>query len=381
MSHAPNVELDSSTPTILVVDDVKAMQEVLKEMIMLTGYHAIVASDGETALDMALKHRPNLILLDIMLPGLNGFEVMEALQSKHETAHIPVILLTGMDDIETKIKGFNYGAVDYITKPFHIIEVQARLRLHIKLSSTTRALINAQKEKFKQIQTAQQSLLTLPKDLPEAKFDVYIQQLQEAGGDFYDVIKINHDTTGYFVADVSGHDIRSGFITPAIKALLKQNCTASYTPAESMQMINEVLCDILPAGKYLTAAWLVINRLNHQASLISMAHPNVIIKRVHGEMLTMEAAGDILGAFPDVIFKEQQFSVSQGDRIYLYTDGLIEGTGIADLWMNGVETIEKLVREIPAGKTTQQDIDWLLNRLEINGKVLSDDVLLMCVEV
>lgn len=366
--------------TILIVDDTVELLWVLQNILSSRGYNILTAMDGKEAVARAIEHQPDLILLDIQLPEMNGFDVMSVLKTHHETAYIPIILITGMGELNSKIKGFQMGAVDYITKPFQMEEVEARINIHVKLSFTTRQLIAAQKEKLQQIQTAQRALLITPKEIPDAQFCVYLNQLQEAGGDFYDVVEISPLIHGYFIADVAGHDISSGFITPAIKALLKQNCTVAFRPAESMHMVNEVLIGMLPEGKYLTAAWLVINRATMNATLISMAHPNVILKRKNGTVEILKSQGDILGVFKDVIYTEQTIDIHKGDRFYIYTDGIIEGTGIADVWTAGVDILAEHIRKLPHTNTPQEDVDLILREIH-SGEQLTDDLLLMCTEV
>lgn len=369
-------------PKVLIADDTATMRMVLQEMVSLTGYQAVLAESGEECIDVAVCEHPDLILLDIMMPGgLDGFQTFEALKKRHETRGIPVIFLTGMDDLETKLKGFEMGAVDYITKPFHMVEVQARLRLHLKMSYAMNALIRAQQEKLKQIESAQQAMLVTPEAEPSAHFAVFIRQLQEAGGDFYDIIPISEHMRGYFIADVSGHDLRSGFITPAIKALLCQNCSPAYSPMDSMTLINSVLVGFLPNGKYLTAAYLVIDRVCHHATLIGMGHPPVILKRCNGSVTLFPDESDVLGAFSEVIFSETQLDVAPGDRFYLYSDGLIEGTGIADIWTGGTQKLAEIIGKIPEKLSPEEDVAWLIKNINIDPEKLKDDVMLICTEV
>ncbi len=126
---------------ILIVDDTKTNIDVLIRALR-ENYKLGVALDGSKAVDYARANRPDLILLDILMPGINGFEVCKILKQDPETADIPIIFITAMDSTGHKTKGFEIGAVDYITKPFDITEVKARVRTHLSLKTAQEALKN-----------------------------------------------------------------------------------------------------------------------------------------------------------------------------------------------------------------------------------------------
>ena len=125
---------------ILLVDDNPNNLKVLSEAIQGYGWKALMATDGESAIEQAAYACPALILLDVMMPGLDGFETCRRLKSTPDTQNIPVIFMTALSDAKDKVKGLEMGAVDYITKPFQQEEVVARVKLHLKLSQLTYTL-------------------------------------------------------------------------------------------------------------------------------------------------------------------------------------------------------------------------------------------------
>ncbi|MGB3760961.1 MAG: response regulator [Rivularia sp. (in: cyanobacteria)] len=130
----------SQEMNILLVDDNPTNLKVLFEAIQGYGWKALMATDGESAIEQAEYAQPDLILLDIMMPGIDGFETCRRLKANSITENIPVIFMTALSDTTDKVKGLEIGAVDYITKPFQKEEVIARLKLHLKLSLLTRNL-------------------------------------------------------------------------------------------------------------------------------------------------------------------------------------------------------------------------------------------------
>ena len=128
-----------SNCTVLVVDDTEANIDIL--VAALDSEHEVsVAMDGESALEIVITDPPNLILLDIMMPGIDGYEVCRRLKSEPKTSGIPIIFITAMSEIENKTKGLELGAVDYITKPFEAMEVKARVKTHLSLMLANKKL-------------------------------------------------------------------------------------------------------------------------------------------------------------------------------------------------------------------------------------------------
>ncbi|MEA5580056.1 response regulator [Nodularia harveyana UHCC-0300] len=158
---------DSLAPEkyILLVDDNANNLKVLSEAIQGCGWKALMATDGESAIEQTEYAHPDLILLDVMMPGLDGFETCRRLKANSHTQNIPIIFMTALSDATDKVKGLEIGAVDYITKPFQQEEVIARLKLHLKISHLTRTLEYRVEERTielsKSLQQLQQTQLQL----------------------------------------------------------------------------------------------------------------------------------------------------------------------------------------------------------------------------
>lgn len=366
--------------TVLAVDDNLLNLRIIERSLSKEGYQIFIADNGPDARAIALEKRPDLILLDIEMPGENGFDVIKKLKEEAATNAIPVLFLTGVSEVDAKLKGFDLGAVDYITKPFHPQEVLARVRIHLKLSIATNSLIQDQAAKLRQVTKAQVAMLPLSEDHPHAKFGVYYKALQEAGGDFYDILNISDKITGYFVADSSGHDIETSYMTASVKALLAQNCTPVYSPAESMKMINDVLVEILPQGKYLTACYMHINRTTMRVTIINAGHPPVACLPVKGDPFLIKSDGDVCGIFSDAHFGMESLHVSKGDRFFIYSDGLVESAENKITWASGADSllpIYKTLRDVPYDRAPKEMISQLFG----NDACPEDDLVLLCIEV
>jgi signal transduction histidine kinase len=143
---------------ILVVDDNPTNISVISQALRSVGWRVRVATDGEDALSKAAFSPPHLILLDVQMPGMDGFEVCRQLKADTATAEIPVIFMTALSDTVSKVKGLSLGAVDYITKPFEQAEAIARIRLHLQLHDLTQTLEQQVQERTQQLTQALEEL-------------------------------------------------------------------------------------------------------------------------------------------------------------------------------------------------------------------------------
>ena len=316
----------TDAPTILVVDDTPTNLDLVRSVLDAEGFHTLTAGNGRDARQISRTHQPDLILLDVLLPGETGFETCAHLKSDPVTADIPIIFLSSLDDVKSKVAGLKMGGVDYIAKPMHGEEVLARVRVHLRIRETNRALVAQQRLRLNQLRDAQQAILVRPEDLPEANFAVYYKPLEEAGGDCYDVVPLAPGIFAYFVADISGHGLSAAFLTSAVKALLRQYAGPMFSLEDTMRGVDSVMGQMLGEEQYLTACYARLNRQTHRLSIISAGHPPLILVNRAGLSRTVELDSDPLGIFGGAILQRTDIKVSRGDRFFMYSDGLIESS-------------------------------------------------------
>lgn len=213
-----NTHIDpKAQPTILMVDDTPANLELLSEMLTGRGYKVRAAVNGELALQAVRSDPPDLILLDINMPGMNGFEVCAKLKADKGSREIPVIFLSVLSETLDKVKAFGTGGVDYITKPFQLEEVEARVATHLEL----------RRQKLR-LQEAYDRLREL-EGLRDTLVHMIINDLRSPLTGAYAYLKLARDN-----ADKTLSVLHSGYISEAMKALL--------------QMI-QMACDVLDTSK------------------------------------------------------------------------------------------------------------------------------------
>ena len=234
--------------------------------------------------------------------------------------------------------------------------------------------------KLMRVHELQNSMLIQPADEPAARFCVYYKTIDEAGGDFYDIIKISDEEFAYFVADVAGHDIGVGFLTASVRALLKQNCTSHFTPSESMRTINNVLCDLLTPSEYVTACYAVLNRRTGTLSAVTMGHPPILFVPRSGDPKLLDTGGFILGSSRNENYPVTEIKVAAGDRVVLYTDGLVEGV-LGSMWTDAAPRLLEFA-PIVQDSSLESIATSLYAEIFSNGaKGPKDDIVICGIEV
>ncbi|MCI0441836.1 response regulator, partial [bacterium] len=196
---------------ILIVDDTPANIQTLSGILKEKGYQLSVATNGKQALQVLEKVRPDLILLDVMMPEMDGFEACRQIKKSESLSDIPIIFLTAKTDTADIVSGFEIGAVDYVAKPFNPSELLARINTHLTIDQLRRSLAEkneelarAQKREREMAYRVQSQLI--PLQMPEIagwEFAAHWQPAREVSGDFYDFIR-NKQCLGVVIADVSG---------------------------------------------------------------------------------------------------------------------------------------------------------------------------------
>ena len=366
-------------PAILIVDDTATNLDIVRSVLAAEGFRTLTAGDGRTARHLSRTRQPDLILLDVLMPGESGFETCAQLKSDPATADIPIIFLSSLDDVKSKVAGLKIGGVDYIAKPVHGEEVLARVRVHLRIRENNRALVAQQRERLDQLRNAQQAILVRPEDCPEAQFAVYYKPLEEAGGDFYDVVPLGAGIFAYFVADISGHGVSAAFLTAAVKALLRQYAGPMFSPEDTMHGVDSVMGQMLGEEQYLTACYARLNLQTHRLTVVSAGHPPLILLGHSGEPQIVELDSDPLGMFGAAILHRRDLRVSSGDRFFMYSDGLIESSPGG----GRREGLERLVdacvrhRTAPLAESAARIVD----ELRPGEQVVEDDLLLLAAEV
>ena len=327
MSATPEPAPESQK-LILIVDDtptnIGVISGALKE-----SYKTKIATNGEKALALdSAEEKPDLILLDIVMPGMDGYEVCSRLKSDPATREIPVIFLTGQTNAEDETRGFAVGAVDYVHKPFSPSVVRARVQSHILLREARAQLaaqllaLNNEIEMARQIQ-----LSILPHSIPELpglEIAARFLPMTTVAGDFYDFIRIDDQHIGILIADVSGHGLPSALIASMLQVALKGQSHHASEPAKVLAGLNVALCGKF-AQNFVTAAYIYMDLENHMLRYSGAGHPPLLQWRNSaGKTGQILENGLVLGIVEEAAYETLEFPLEPRDRHVLYTDGVLE---------------------------------------------------------
>jgi sigma-B regulation protein RsbU (phosphoserine phosphatase) len=376
--------MNAELKTVLLVDDEPANIQIVNS-ILKDIYKTRIATSGAKALELANQDpAPDLILLDVLMPEMNGYEVCSHLKSADHTRDIPVIFLTGQTEIDDETKGFEVGAVDYIHKPFSPAVVQARVRTHLVLRGIREQLASQLQTIKGEMDTARQIQLSiLPREVPAIKgLDIaarYIPMTSVAG-DFYDFLPIDEKRIGILVADVSGHGMPAALISSMLKIALDGQKPCASDPARVLAGLNNALCGKFK-GHFVTAVYVVIDTEKQSILYAGAGHPPLItMDRAAGEAREFVENGLFLGFFPEATYTAIEIPFKPGDWGVLYTDGIPEMTDRAEEQF-GVDRFKQFLHD-NHDRSAGQFVDGLLDELSrwsdlASGREPEDDITLL----
>jgi phosphoserine phosphatase RsbU/P len=373
--------------TVLLVDDAPANIQIVNS-ILKDIYKIRIATSGAKALELVkVLTPPDLILLDVMMPEMDGYEVCSRLKLDPETKDIPVIFLTGQTEVEDETKGFEVGAVDYIHKPFSPAVVKARVQTHLALRGIREQLAKQLLTIQKELETAKQIQLSiLPAVVPKMwGLDIaarYIPMTSVAG-DFYDFIVVDDKHIGILVADVSGHGMPAALIASMLKIALSSQVDHATDPARVLLGLNNALC-----GKFehhfVTAAYVFVDMEKGVLTYAGAGHPPLLLWGGSGEIRSVEENGLFLGKFGFATYTSVKLPIKTGDRILLYTDGIPETTNPAgvEFGTDGFRQFLQTEQSTSADEFADQLLEEL-SRWSARGasEELDDDMTIMAIHV
>ncbi len=315
---------------ILLVDDTKANLDVLGALLESEGYRIILAPSGQIALRSAAKAQPELILLDVMMPGLDGYEVCRRLKADPATAEIPVIFITANDQLDGLVEGFEVGGVDYIHKPFRDREVLMRVR-NILLTRCLFAQNRAYQQKIEhELKTAHELQMGLMPVAPPVLDGFAVAgscvPAEEVGGDFFQYFAHDDGTLAIALADVTGHAMAAAVPLMTFNGVLESKMELGVAPEELLGRLNRSLHRIFADRTFacFLMAWLDPVRRTLRVANGGCPYP-LHYRATKGDVVEIDVGNSYpLGTRADTQYPLRPIALEKGDRLVFYSDGLIE---------------------------------------------------------
>lgn len=400
-ASAPVTDPDRPPIRLLVVDDNETNRDLLSRRLGGYGYEVALAEDGYRALELLGDgNLCDLVVLDVMMPGIDGMEVLRRIRKKYSSSQLPVIMATAKGQSKDIVDALHLGANDYVTKPIDFPVLVARVEAHAGLKRSTEALDGAYRHIKNDLDAAakvQQSLL--PTSLPEvagARFAWRYQPCDELGGDILNIFQLDDRHVGMYLLDVSGHGAQAALLSSALSHVLRANPGEGsaiweepegpaeqepVSPAEVAERLNRRFPMDQDTCQYFTIIYGILDLSDRSFRYVCAGHPAPVHLRADGTAEAFTLAGAPIGWFEgNTPYQEAVVTLQPGERLYIYSDGLIEAFS-PDAKEFGVERLVEA-----AERVRDQELDASLSQIidvvqAWVGGPAADDISALAVEI
>ncbi|MBI4719697.1 MAG: SpoIIE family protein phosphatase [Chitinivibrionia bacterium] len=387
---------------LLVVDDNEMNRDILSRRLSRRGYTVATAENGREALEKISSESFDVVILDIMMPDIDGIEVLRRVRETTTAADLPIIMLTAKSESEDVVQALMLGANDYVTKPLDFPVVHARVQTQVSLKRMREELRLAHARMKHDLEIAAQvQRALLPTDLPSFPGAAacawrYIA-CDELAGDAVNIFGVEDRYLCFYVLDVSGHGVPASLVSVSVtrnltiyadrSSLVRTESadgsgSAISGPAEVARRLNRIYpMDTSDANLYFTLVYGVLDTQTNRLRFVCAGHPGPVLVRVNGVAEVMNLSALPIGILADAEFEEKELDLHPGDRVYLYSDGVIEQPN-ASGEMFGQDRLQALI----AGQRSvslQASLDALVGSLVAwrgSGR-FEDDISVVAIEI
>ena len=369
---------------LLVVDDDEPNRDMLSRRLARRGHDVEVAADGRRAIEMIEESAFDLVLLDVMMPGLSGLEVLEIVRRSHEAVDLPVIMATAKTRSDDIVEALRLGANDYVTKPLDFPVLLARVQTHLahkrtvdrvrdlerNLADRNRTLEAANLRMTRDLRAAARvQAALLPRDLPDAPgygFGWTFRPCDELAGDGLGIVRLDATRVGLYILDVSGHGVASSLLSVSVAHAMTHPADPSSvlyhpgpdggpgrpaTPSEVADRLGRLFPFDETTEQYFTLLYGILDVGTGEFRYLSAGHPAPILVPAAGGPVILEGRGFPIGLIAGPP-EEHRAVLNPGDRLYLYSDGVTEAmTPGRELFGEGrLSAAAGRLRDVPPGE-------------------------------
>jgi len=316
-------------PLILIVDDNPDSTEVLKARLATQSYEILTAADGEAGLAMARDRQPDLILLDIMMPKIDGIEVCRRIRADTSLPFMPIIMITAKAESKDVVAGLEAGGDEYLAKPVDQASLVARVKSMLRIKALHDTVLDQSAQLKYQLETATKIQSLFWPVIPELKSGSHVWAISipaaYVGGDLYDVIPLPDESILAYVADVSGKGVAAALIMAALSTKIRSEALLHNEVDKILESVNNAMYTLTHAeGFFATIAlaryWPSSGKM--QFAMGGHLQPLRVIDTGVGEL--PELKGISLGIAPDVRYEKKEIVLSPGESVLFFTDGVVE---------------------------------------------------------
>ena len=344
---------DVYSAQILVVDDMKLMRQMIGMSLQKSGYNNIIyASDGDEALETIAAEMPDLVILDLNMPRVSGYEVCKVLRKNPKTQSLPVLIQSAVDKPEERSEVFKAGATDFVSKPINQAELISRVGMHLEnrllIANLTDFYGNMRRE-LVMAREMQESLLPNIDSMKAAlkSHDVVVESYYKAsyelGGDLWGAWELPNDKFGFFILDVSGHGVGAALNTFRIHAVMDSLDEEKLDPAAFLKALNDELATSFATGQFATMFYGVLDLKSKELVYAGAGAPRPIVISSEGDIRYLESEGFPVAITNSADYDNKTEQLSQGDCILCYSDVLLEAPALNGEFL-GEDGLEMLVQ-------------------------------------
>lgn len=314
---------------VLLIDDSKLARTVIKDTLLELNMSITECCNGQEGLDQLKENPFDIILVDTVMPVMDGLEFLKEIKNTGSKDFIPAILMTGNDDLNSKIKGLNVGADDFLQKPVNQKELVARVMSLLRLKKThdqlyiKNQLIEKEMEAAKKVQE-----YIIPQNFSHISYPSITGKyvpMENIGGDFFDCYPIGYNSTGILIADVTGHGIPAALIVTMTKMVFNVYAAKYGSTADLLTKVNSDIKNMLLENQYITAFYCIYDKSTGILKFTNAGHVRPFFyRRRTGKIHLLDTSGFFLGILDEPNYEQKSIKVEKGDRLLLVTDGVTE---------------------------------------------------------
>jgi sigma-B regulation protein RsbU (phosphoserine phosphatase) len=318
-----------SPPLILIVDDNPTNVEIFQTRLAANKYNIITAMDGEAGLRMARDHLPDLILLDIMMPKMDGISVCRQIKSDPSLPFMPIIMVTAKAASKDIVAGLEAGGEEYLTKPVDHAALVSRVRSMLRIKELHDTVLEQSAQLKFQLETATKIQSLFWPKMPELKGGSHIWGISVpaayVGGDFFDVIPLSDGSVLAYVADVSDKGVPAALIMAALSTKIRSEALLESEVEKLIESINNSTYRLMSEeGFFIT---IVLARYwpdSGKMQIVVGGHFPPLWIDESGIRKMPAPSGISLGVMPDARYEKWEIALSPGESVLFYSDGIIE---------------------------------------------------------
>ncbi|MEL7626336.1 MAG: SpoIIE family protein phosphatase [Anaerolineaceae bacterium] len=349
---------------ILIVDDEPFNLDYLEQELEGSDYEIFKATNGQEALEQVKLTEPDLVLLDIMMPVMDGFSVLSKLKADTSTRDIPVVIISANNDLRNVVKGIQMGAEDYLPKPFEPTILHARVSSSLEKKNLHDLQTLYLKSLEREFEIAREIQLSfLPTQLPTLagwEIAAYFKAAREVAGDFYDAFMLPKDQLVFTVGDVCGKGIGAALFMTLYRSLIRAAAISKYImpglgeladfAANRLKQIvscaNNYVMETHEDAKFTTLFIGLVDLKTGKLSYVNCGNELPLLRRKDGIVTELPSISPAIGIFKDVDFTVGEILIEEGDLLLAYTDGITDTMNINNVTF-GKQRLLELVREYP----------------------------------